>query len=325
VSGGLQLRATLYGEAALHAQIRRSALPAVYLLVSHHHLDRPQLIARLKRRTGAHFVPFVHDLIPSTFPEYVRPGQAERHRRRIHTVARLADAVIVNSDDTRTRLAPLLERHDRSPTIVVAALGIDLSLSERPSPDHYFVCIGTIEPRKNLLLLLNVWRRLADDHGASAPRLILVGRRGWENENILDMIERSPSCRRLVVEHSALPDVATAKLLAGARALLMPSFAEGYGLPVAEALNLGTPALCSDLPALRAVGKDVPEYLDPLDGVGWLRAIEDYARPDSARRRAQLERLRFWQAPNWNEHFATVRALLDDVARRSGSRGRDTA
>ena len=139
------------------------------------------------------------------------------------------------------------------------------------------------------------------------------------------MIERSPSCRRLVVEHSALPDVATAKLLAGARALLMPSFAEGYGLPVAEALNLGTPALCSDLPALRAVGKDVPEYLDPLDGVGWLRAIEDYARPDSARRRAQLERLRFWQAPNWNEHFATVRALLDDVARRSGSRGRDTA
>jgi glycosyltransferase involved in cell wall biosynthesis len=313
-AGRLQLHAALSGERRLYAQIRTAHSLPVYLLVSHHHLDRPALIVRLKQRTGARFVPFVHDLIPSTFPEYVRPGHAERHRRRLLTVARLADAVIVNSTDTRAQLAPLLIRQGRSPAVVVAPLGVDLPIAERSPDGDYFVCVGTIEPRKNLLLLLNLWRRLGDDRGPTAPRLVLVGRRGWENENVRDMIERSPSIRRLVVEHRAMGDRDMVKLLAGARALLMPSFAEGYGLPVAEALSLGTPVLCSDLPALRAVGKDVPEYLDPLDGLGWLRAIEDYAQ-DSARRRAQLERLAGWQAPRWPEHFATLRRLLDDLVR----------
>src|SRR5581483_8051415 len=127
----------------------------------------------------------------------------------------------------------------------------------------YFVCVGTIEPRKNHLLLLNVWRRLAERLGAAAPRLVLVGQRGWENEQVIDMIERSPAVRGLVEERNDLSDAAMAKLLAGA---LAPSFGEGYGLPLVEALALGVPALASDIPAFREVAGGVAELLDPLDG-----------------------------------------------------------
>jgi glycosyltransferase involved in cell wall biosynthesis len=111
-----------------------------------------------------------------------------------------------------------------------------------------------------------------------------------------------------------LPEARAAALLAGARALLFPSFAEGYGLPLAEALALGVPAVCSALPALREVGGAVPDYLDPLDGAAWRRAVLDHARPGSARRAAQLARLRGWRAPSWEAHFAAVDALLDRVA-----------
>jgi len=316
-SHGLQLALTLRGEAGLHARIRRASDRPVYILVSHHHLDRPALIERLKERTGARFVCFVHDLIPIEFPEFGRHGQAERHAKRILTVARLADGIIVNSDHTRSQLEPWLERQNRDPPILVAPLGVEAPVVKRgpppPSPHPYFICIGTIEPKKNHLLLFNIWRRLAAELGEQAPRLVLVGRRGWENENIIDMIERSLPIRRLVEEHNALPDIAMSGHLAHARALLLPSFAEGYGLPVAEALSLGTPVICSDLESLRAVGKDVPDYLDPLDAPSWLQAIQDYSWPDSERRAEQLGRLDRWRPPRWVEHFAAVQTLINGM------------
>lgn len=313
----LQLRLIVGDESALHGELRRSDGPLVYLLVSHHHLDRPVIIARLKERCGTQFACLVHDLIPMEFPEYARPGQAERHARRMTTAARLSDAVIVNSDDTRVRFEPLLRREMRNPRLLVAPLGIDLPPPQRPQAPRdglpYFVCVGTIEPKKNHLLLLNLWRRLAAELGARTPRLVLVGARGWEIENVADMIERSLPLRHLVDERGAASDAEMVGLLSGARALLMPSFAEGYGLPVAEALNLGLPVLCSDLACLRGVGGDVAEYLDPLDGPAWRQAIVDYAEENSPRRAAQLARLAAWRAPTWENHFAAVEALLDGL------------
>src|SRR6185369_1992296 len=98
-----------------------------------------------------------------------------------------------------------------------------------------------------------------------------------------------------------------------ARALLFPSFVEGYGMLLVEALMLGTPAIASALPVFREVAGDVPEYLDPLDGAGWARAVRDYARPDSERRQAQLQRMGAFTLPTWERHFERVEGLLERV------------
>jgi hypothetical protein len=143
----------------------------------------------------------------------------------------------------------------------------------------------------------------------------VVGRRGWENENVLDMLERCAAIDGLVRETGALPDHEVASLLRGSRALLFPSFAEGFGLPLAESLALGVPAIASDLPSLREVGGAVPDYLDPLDGTSWRAAVMDYARTDSPARKAQLARLGAWHPPSWADHFAAVDQLLDTVMR----------
>jgi hypothetical protein len=143
---------------------------------------------------------------------------------------------------------------------------------------------------------------------------VLVGQRGWETENVVDMLERCPALRGTVIEHNALPDAEMVRLLKGARALLLPSFAEGFGFPVIEGLELGVPALCSDIPALRETGGSVPEFLDPLDGPGWRAAILDYATPGSPRREAQLKRLAGWEPPRWETHFASVDRFIADVA-----------
>ncbi|PYD74822.1 glycosyltransferase family 4 protein [Novacetimonas pomaceti] len=251
----------------------------VYLLLSHHHLNRPASIERFLQRQGACLVPMVHDLIPIEYPEYARPREPARHEARMNTVLALARGVIVPSQvvaDSLTRYA----RHKRNGLpIRVVTHGVVEGAACTPAagnPHPYFVCLGTIEPRKNHLLLLNLWRAMVECNGANnVPHLVLVGRRGWENENILDMIERCPALQGVVRECNGQSDPEVAALLLGARGLLFPSFAEGYGLPLSEALKLDVPAVCSDIPVFHEIAGKAATYVDPLDGMGWRRAIED--------------------------------------------------
>jgi len=311
-----RIAAAIHGRLALgRGRLPRTLDRAAFLLVSHRALDRAAPIAALTAR-GAAFVPFVHDLIPLTHPEYARPAQTGRHAVRVANVARHASAVIVNSAATAATLAPYLAppAGPNRPAVLVAPLGITVAAASRaPTTPARFLCVGTIEPRKNHLLLLHLWREFAATLGDAAPRLVLIGRRGWENENILDLLERGAGLRGLVEEAGAVDDAAIVRQMAGATALLFPSFVEGYGLPLAEALAAGLPAICSDIPALREIGGDVPDYLHPLDGLGWRRAILDHAQPDSALRRRQEERRARWRLPGWAAHFAAVERLLETL------------
>ncbi len=291
----------------------RAAGGRLYIQPSPNNLTKPALIRSILRREDARMVCLVHDLIPIEFPEYARPGGDALHARRIETMAAHADGIIANSHATLAALRPYLERAGRAPELRVAHLGTDDIAA--PAPPHaqrpYFICVGTIEPRKNHLLLLNLWRRMAERQGPHPiPRLVLIGRRGWENEQVVDMLERCPALVGCVEEHGGLPDRAVQALIAGARGLLLPSFAEGYGMPVTEALALGVPVLCSDLPALREAGGEVPDYLDPLDGPAWERAIAELSAPGSPRAQAQRARLAGWRAPRWAEHIAILLEML---------------
>ena len=295
---------------------------SVYLQASPNNLHKPELIARILKREQARFICLVHDLIPIQFPEYARPGGADLHRKRMDTLGLHASALVTNSGATRDILSAYLERGGKTPPIHVAHLGT--AVPERrpdaaPIDIPYFICVGTIEPRKNHLLLLNLWRRMAEraTPGQIIPKLVLIGRRGWENENVVDMLDRCPELEGHVIEASRMPDGDVEDLIGGARALLLPSFAEGYGMPVAEALAMGVPVLCSDLPAHREVGGGTPDYLDPLDGPGWLAAIEDYAAPDSVRRKLQQQRMRRWRAPNWEDHITTVLDACAEAVRHA--------
>lgn len=297
--------------------------PRVYLQASPHHLENRALVAAILKSERAKLVTLVHDIIPLTHPEYARENGRVEHRERMRTIDALASGVIGNSQATIDAIRTRVNGGGADRILRVAHLGTEMDDAlavTAPLDDAgpYFVCVATIEPRKNHLLLLNVWRRLVETMGAGAPRLVLVGRRGWENENAIDMIERCRALGAHVIEESNMSDRQMAALLAGARALLLPSFAEGFGMPVAEALAAEVPVICSDIAALREVGRDVPDYLDPIDGTGWLNAIADYSTPDSAMRAAQVGRMRGWVPTLWSHHFDIVMEVVDRVATMAG-------
>lgn len=293
---------------------------AVLLNVSHSGLDKPGYISWLRAR-GIRPIVMVHDLIPITHPEYTVPGERHRHILRIGSALQSC-AIIANSQVTLAELRAYAANKNapmpvaRAAPLGTTSLAAPAAVPQMESP--YFVLLGTIEPRKNHLLILNVWRMLAERMGKDTPRLVLIGHRGWECENALDMIERCEKLAGHVIEMPHCADAGLAACLKGASALLFPSFTEGYGLPLCEALSLGVPVIAADLPVFRETAHDIPEYISPIDGMKWAEAIADYARPDSPRALAQKKRMEGFAPPTWGSHFEIVDDLLQSLEKSHG-------
>lgn len=316
------LTASFYTPVAL----RVAGLP--YLNVGHTGLNRRGHGPWLER-LGVRPIYFVHDLIPITHPQFCRDGEDEKHRQRVETLLRRGAGVIANSADTLASLARFAEMHrlpmpERS---VVAPLGVEpvwlsppadaasrLSLDDDGRP--YFLTLGTIEGRKNHILLLKIWRDLAAALGPACPRLVIVGQRGWQCGEATALLDNSPVLRPHVTELADCGDNALVSLMAGARALLFPSYAEGYGLPLVEALAVGTPVIASTLPVFREIAGDIVTVLDPHDLQGWYAAVRDFAEPESAARAAQLARIAAadFRPPSWAAHFDRVDSFLEGFA-----------
>ena len=271
--------------------------------------------ARRIQRIGLRPIFFLHDLIPLTHPEYCRPGSAAKHHQRLETMLQLGHGLIINSQDTYTGLASYAaSRRWTVPPHVVAHLApppFPPPSSVRPLECPYFVVLGTLESRKNHLMLLNLWRDWVASGAKNIPRLVLIGQRGWECEQVVDMLERCEAVHPHVQEVSRCSDADLATWLYHAQALLFPSFVEGFGMPLVEALSLKVPVIASDLPVFREIAGDAPVYLHPLDGLGWKRVLLEFCDHSSVERQARHHRLHSWMAPTWADHFAQVDALLE--------------
>lgn len=285
---------------------------AIYLNVGHTGLDSSSLPGWLKRQ-GLRPVYLIHDLIPITHPQFCRMGEDARHARRIANALGSAAGIIVNSAATGDALAQFARSRGLPVAPLAAAhLGIDpLTQAALPSPHDraYFLCLGTIEARKNHLLLLRLWDRLRADLGPDAPDLVLIGQRGWEVEQVFAALDAGP---RRIIELSQCSDAALAAWIDHARALVMPSHAEGYGLPVIEALARTTPVIASDLAVYRELAGTIPLLIDADDEAAWLAALHDYLT-DTGDRARQLEALAGYRPPRWAAHMAQVRRWLEGL------------
>jgi glycosyltransferase involved in cell wall biosynthesis len=293
----------------------------VYLNTSHNQLETQSRLSWVEQKS-TRSVFFVHDTIPTNYPEFVAPGSKARHERRLRNTSRLASQVIANSITTRAHIEKYLNESGlRVPPIHVVPLGVAdgfLRLrggdpSTARAPGHpYFVTLSTIEPRKNLLFLFAVWRRLVEALGPQAPRLVVTGARGWENENISDILERSQDLGPYLVEVSDLCDNAVAELVKGATGLLQPSSVEGFGLPIVEGLTVGVPIIASDIAAHREVGGSFVELISPIDGPRWLDGIMRLLEADGVYAAGVRRRNADYQPLTWSAHVDAAMASIAD-------------
>lgn len=280
--------------------------PCTYVNVGHTHLGDSWLRQLGNRRR----IVMIHDMIPLDTPQLQTDQSARTFEQRMRAVSASADCVIANSKYTASCVERWFAEWGRVPEISVIHLGIEPA-DENTKPgkkDNYFIALGTIEPRKGHALLLDVWDRLLAELGDQTPRLHVVGARGWGNEEVFRRLDFLAKNNGPVIEHGALSDTEMQPLLANARALLFPSQIEGFGLPVLEALQLGTPVIANDLPVLREIAGDSVLYTDSQDANDWSTIIKNMARtsrisginPNKARA----------IIPRWSSHFDRLESLI---------------
>lgn len=286
------------------------------LNISHSGLDDINY-AKNTARFGLKPIYFIHDLIPIDYPEYSRIGESKRHEKRLKTLLQTAEGVIVNSRDTQSALELYAQKEGYfPPKSIVAHLGITsfVHTQEQSFLDHpYFVVLGTIEGRKNHLLLLNIWREMVRKQEHIPPMLVIIGKRGWEAEQVFHLLDRCETLSPYVIELSHCTDVDLSRWLKHARALLFPSFVEGYGMPLAEALSMGIPVIASDLDVFREIAGEIPEYFNPIDGIGWQTMIQEYANADSKMRLQQMSRISSFSPVYWENHFERVDPFIEKM------------
>ncbi|MEO1495150.1 MAG: glycosyltransferase [Pseudomonadota bacterium] len=276
----------------LAARARGALAPAVpdaaattYIVASHSGVFRHTgLIDRIDPAAHMPRLVYIHDLIPLEHPAYQTATSVETFRAWLTEAARGPVQFVVNSRDTGARLARHADNSGwtmHEPRLHMPRLEATQTAPERPRSDHaglfagdraVFLALGTIEPRKNHALLLDIWRAFANDM-ATPPLLLISGRRGWMNAEVFEALDRDERLSGHVHEFADLTDAEVAYAMSHAQALLFPSFAEGLGIPVMEAALHGLPVIASDLPALREIAADSTVFLAPGDTHGWTQAI----------------------------------------------------
>ena len=276
-----------------------------YLNLGHSNLGGASLRA-VRAVPGARIVVFIHDVMPLTHRHFTKPGVAGVFGRKLRRVGAVADLVVYNSAQSRDEAEAFFAGWGRVPDGLVAHLGCDVAVPEalvlpQGLRQPYFVTVGTIEPRKNHALLLDIWERL----GAAAPGLVIAGSRGWLNEDVFRRLDALPS-GGAVREMAGVSDGGIAALLQNSAGLLFPSLAEGYGLPPLEAMALGVPVICNDLAVYREFLGNYPVYADASDSYLWEKAILLLAEKQSAGRQATDLAGDDPGLPTWDDHFNLV-------------------
>ena len=268
-----------------------------YFNVGHSNLTQSVLQA-IKAQTGSETHILIHDTIPLDWPRFQRDGTEAAFEEKLRLTASYADRVICTSIACLKDVQRHMRAMGRTPPMIPALLGVDMPVAGELPPklqpfSPYFVMVGTIEPRKNHAMILDIWDKFDGD----GPSLVICGARGWNNASVFARLDRGIAG---VTEVADLSDGAIATLLQGSKALLFPSFAEGYGLPPVEAASLGVPVVCANLPACGEIMGKTPVYLDPSDGYQWENTILRLANEPTPHSDTKFV------PPDWDSHFKLV-------------------
>jgi len=303
----------------------RTHVPAgsIYLNVGQLGLAVPMFFRWLESRPDVTSALMLHDVIPLEYPHLCRPGQFDDHTRMVRTAALRADCMIYTTAYARDTVNAALGTHGR-PDLPSLVRGLPLPTAFAQTavcvPDlasvRYFVVVSSIEPRKNHDLLFRVWARLIKQMGVGAPHLVIVGSRGYDGDRIMTVLDHRPILRTHVHEVAGLSSPALASLVLNAAAMLSPTLAEGFGMPVMEANVMGVPTIASDIAAHREVANGTTTLLPGDDEDGWLRAIVE-TPPTPLRQRPTIAREMTSEA-YCADIVAFVGAFADGGAHRAG-------
>lgn len=260
----------------------------------------------------------VYDMVYKAFPETMRARTRNMLNMSLRRSMKRADLIITISEFSKSEILKYFPEHESK--IRVVPCGVDLSFF-KPCEDQakidavrakfkingdYFLYLGTLEPRKNLEMLIDSYKLFLEkcEDKASAPKLVLAGGRGWLFDSIFEKVKtENLSEQVLFTEYLASED--RVPLMNGSLAFVFPSIYEGFGMPPLEAMACGVPVLTSNVASLPEVVGDSAVICDPYSKESICDGLMQLANDEALRERLKVEGLERSKMFTW-EHSAAL-------------------
>jgi len=272
----------------------------------------------------ARIVVTVHDIAYDRHPELFTRAEVARFRLLVPLTVRRAAAVLTVSEFSKR---DIVRRYLVPPERVIVApdaadpmfqpihdeVRLDAVRQRYGTGDEYILCVGNLQPRKNLRALIDAYVRLRRA-GATRRRLVLVGRKAWLHDDIFAAARDSGYADELVFT-GYVPDIDLVALYNAAAVFVYPSLFEGFGLPPLEAMACGTPVICSNTSAFPEVVGDAALTVDPRDPKALASAIATVLRDTDLRASLAAAGLRRAAHFSWDSTARTILGAYRDVSR----------
>jgi glycosyltransferase involved in cell wall biosynthesis len=276
---------------------------------------------------GAARVLTVHDLSHLLHPETHLRRRARRARLRLPLMARAAEAVVVPTEAVRREVcahlgvdaSKVFAVHEAARACFTPQGRVEAEAELRPLGvgGEFLLAVGTVEPRKNLSVLVRAFEEVLRARPSSGLRLVLAGGRGWLSAPLFEEVGRSPARERVVLA-GYVPDETLRALYSSCLAFVYPSLYEGFGLPPLEAMSCGAPVLAGRTPAVEEVAGGAARLFDPRDPSALARQLLELLDDEPARRALSEAGLKRAAHFSWER---TARATLEvyaEALKRSG-------
>lgn len=306
----------------------RPQLPFAALYSSWNFLGRPPLDQPLDvvhatglavpPARGARLVSTVHDLAVERLPEVVPQPWRTIYRRGLKVCLERSVVILAVSEATKTGL---VEAHgvdaDRivvtpeAPNVTPGSPSNDAVLDRLALDGPYILNVGTIEPRKNQVRLVNAFARAMD--GLPDHRLVLAGIPGWGQEQVEEAIGRLRVGHRVTLT-GKVTNLDLASLYGKASVFALPSLYEGFGIPLVEALAFGIPSVCSTTPALTELAGDAALTVEAADIDPLAEALVKLATDTALRNRLSAAAVRRAAGYSWERTAELTLAAYERAA-----------
>ncbi len=284
------------------------------------------------RSRGVVVVRMIYDMIPTIKPQWVDEPTVRMVSGWVRNLLTGSDKVLTISEFSRSEIAAYCaESHLAMPPVTVVRLGDQLDSSHEATPPlprtvpqrPFFVCVSTLDVRKNHRLLYDAWSVLAARDPDRCPDLVCLGVSHLYVAELLREIRQDRAVNGRIHLLHGVADAELAWYYRHCAATIYPSRYEGWGLPVAESLGHGRLCLASQATSIPEISRDLPEFFDPLDVHGLVALVErTLSDPEWVQSREAMIRERFVPTP-WTH---TARQVLAAIAEATaGHSARDAA
>lgn len=282
-------------------------------------IKRSYLLPILKRQ-GCKIVAHIYDIISITHPQFCEERGVYNFMDYIGAHLMYADKIIVNAKATVKELEKLSQQVGCNlPKCEVVYLGadfqkgdvqetqIDASIKEIVKGKPYILMVGTLEPRKNHKLMIEAYDRGLKELGY---HVIFAGYLGWNMKQFEQEMKDHADYGKGIYHFVGLDDVTISYLYQNAKFLAFCSYTEGFGLPIIESLQRGTPVLAADVPVLREVGGGFCLWFEQDNAQMLCDVVKEYTK-NALQYEKLKEQVRLFQAANWDETIRKINSCLE--------------